>query len=62
MAKKAYQCKDCGKEVIVEASGSVPECHGHPMREIDLDACAKPHNFESARFGDDDAACDDGVK
>jgi len=62
MAKKAYQCKDCGNEVIVEAAAKTPDCHGKPMTEIDLDSCSKPHNSESARFGDEDPACDDGVK
>jgi len=32
------------------------------MHEISIEDCSKPHNAESARFEDEDGACDEGVK
>jgi ribosomal protein L37AE/L43A len=63
MAKKAYQCKDCGKEEVISADVGVPECDdcGKPMKEIPLDECTHPSNSESARSYEVDEACDDGV-
>jgi len=57
--KKGYQCEDCGRTEIV-SDGSVPHCCGKPMQEVPLDVCMKPPaDAESARFTDDDEACDD---
>lgn len=62
MAKKAYRCPGCGGEVIVEEGESLPDCCGGAMNEIPIEECTKPLNAESARFDDDDGACDEGVK
>ena len=62
MSKKAYRCPGCGEEVIVADSSEVPDCCGEPMNQIPLEDCTKAANAESARFFDEDGACDDGVK
>lgn len=62
MSQKAYRCPECGDEVIIADSDQVPDCCGQPMQQISLDECTKAPNAESARFGDEDGACDDGVK
>jgi len=62
MANKAYRCSDCGDEVVIADSNENPDCCGQQMKEIPLEECTKAPNAESARFADDDGACDDGVK
>jgi len=62
MSQKAYRCPGCGDEIIIADSDQVPDCCGQHMNEIPLDECTKAPNAESARFGDEDGACDDGVK
>jgi len=62
MASKAYKCKDCGRELIRKDTSAVPDCCGHKMKEIPLELCGKHHTAESARLGDKDDACDDGVR
>ena len=37
--KKAYRCKDCGKEVVQDDSKKDPDCCGGKMKEIPLEAC-----------------------
>ncbi|HET7838935.1 MAG TPA: hypothetical protein VFL04_04205 [Rectinemataceae bacterium] len=61
MATKNYRCKDCGKEVTVEARAAVPECCGEKMQQLPLDPCTHPNVAEAARPGVIDEACDDGV-
>ncbi len=63
MEQKAYQCEDCGKEEIKEFGVATPECDdcGKPMKEIPLEECTQAFNPESARSGDVEEACDDGV-
>ena len=62
MSKKAYRCPGCGEEVIIADSSHVPDCCGEPMKQIPLEDCTKAQNAESARFMDEDGACDEGVK
>ncbi|WP_020611066.1 hypothetical protein [Sediminispirochaeta bajacaliforniensis] len=61
MGQKAYQCEDCGNEVIVDDVDTIPECCGKAMKEIPLDECTKASNPESARSWEVEDACDDGV-
>lgn len=37
--KKAYRCKDCGKEVTQDSAKKAPDCCGDKMQEIALEAC-----------------------
>ncbi len=62
MERKAYRCRGCGAETIIDEAEPLPECCGESMQEIAIDDCAKPHNAESARLDDEDGACDDGVR
>jgi hypothetical protein len=62
MARKAYRCPGCGEETIIDEGEPVPECCGDSMHEISIEDCTKPHNAESARFEDEDGACDEGVR
>jgi hypothetical protein len=62
MAKQAYECVDCGKQVVREKAGSAPDCCGKPMKEIPLESCTKAGTPEQARNNDADEACDDFVR
>ncbi len=59
---KAYKCKDCGREKVVDDAAAAPECCGHKMAAIDLNPCGKAYNAETSRLRDPDEACDDGVR
>ncbi len=61
MAKKSYRCKDCGKEVTVDARAAAPECCGDTMQQLPLDPCTHAQAAEAARTSMIDDACDDGV-
>jgi hypothetical protein len=62
MAKKAYECVDCGKQVVLDEPGSAPDCCGKEMKEIPLEACLKAGTPEQARNNDTDDACDDYIR
>jgi hypothetical protein len=61
MEKKAFRCKHCEDEKVVDADTITPECCGEPMMQVPLESCSKPFNSESARPFEDEDACDDGV-
>ncbi|MFQ3547710.1 MAG: hypothetical protein SNJ56_05175 [Termitinemataceae bacterium] len=56
--KKAYRCKDCGHETVVDAKAPTPECCGEPMNEIPLESCREA-GPEATRPGDDEEPCED---
>ncbi len=56
--KKAYRCKDCGKEVVQDAGKPAPDCCGDTMGEVSLESC-RDAGPEAARLESDDDACED---
>ena len=62
MATKTYSCKDCGREIVLDAVMPAPECCGQTMEQSQLDPCTTPSAMEAKRTNIADDACDDGVK
>ena len=55
----SYKCEECGKTVTV-SDGTIPECHGKPMKKLPLDICIEPASAEFSRPMDSEDACNDG--
>ena len=55
---ETYKCEKCGKTVTV-TDGTIPECHGKPMKKSPLDICIEPASAEFSRPRNAEA-CDDG--
>jgi hypothetical protein len=56
--KKAYRCKDCGKETIKDNPKKAPDCCGEKMEEIALEAC-RDAGPEASRADGMDEPCED---
>ncbi|GAB1482563.1 hypothetical protein MASR2M78_13790 [Treponema sp.] len=55
---KAYQCKECGKELVQDSTKKAPDCCGETMKEISLESC-RDAGPEAARFSDANEPCED---
>jgi hypothetical protein len=57
--EETYKCEECGKTVKV-TYGSIPNCHGKPMKKLTLDICTEPASAEFSRPMDSEDECNDG--
>ena len=62
MAKKEYECKNCGSRLEVEDKGAnAPECCDTPMQEAEpLPVCEVSETAEHSRMDTMGDPCDDG--
>ena len=62
MAKKEYECKNCGNKVELEAKdANAPECCDTPMQEAEpLPVCESTETAEHSRADSFGEPCDDG--
>jgi hypothetical protein len=62
MAKKEYECKNCGNKVESEAEkANAPECCDTPMQEAEtLPVCEASETAEHSRLDSLGEPCDDG--
>ncbi|UCH23269.1 MAG: hypothetical protein JSU83_08715 [Deltaproteobacteria bacterium] len=62
MAKKAYECKNCGKKVELEdGESNLPECCELPMEEAGpLPVCETSDTAEHSRLDKLGEPCNDG--